>query len=429
MPLDFVRLPRLLLPAPQVDLHRFAVIACDQFTSEPRYWAQTAHLVGDAPSVLHLMLPEIHLDKADTYLPHIRRATRETVRSGLLRPLPAGLMLVERHTGRASPRRGVLLAFDLEAYDETLGAHAPIRPTEATVAERVPARLAIRADAPIELPHILLFLDDPQRAVLEPLFESAGALPPVYDFPLLQGGGRLTGRLLPRGAQTDAFFARLAAHAARCAGGAAAAPPVFATGDGNHSMAAAKEHWTRVKRGLSPAQRSTHPARWVLAELVNLHDPSICFEPVHRLLRHVVPDDVLRFFAAYPAPPHAVPLTMPCRFAGTTCAAVLPAAPDALPVAAVQRALDAYLACHPRSGIDFIHGTENLLRLADAPGCMGFVLPEFPKRALFPQVVRAGVLPRKTFSMGTALEKRYYLEARPITPEAARAFPFARGLL
>lgn len=119
MPLDFVRLPRLLLPAPQVDLHRFAVIACDQFTSEPRYWAQTAHLVGDAPSALHLMLPEIHLDKADTYLPRIRRAMREAVQSCLLRPLPAGLMLVERHTGRASPRRGVLLAFDLEAYDET----------------------------------------------------------------------------------------------------------------------------------------------------------------------------------------------------------------------------------------------------------------------------------------------------------------------
>ena len=289
----------------------------------------------------------------------------------------------------------------------------------------MPARLAIRATAPIELPHILLFLDDPEHVVLEPLFQAVG-LKPVYDFPLMQGGGRLTGRLLPRSAQTNAFFNRLAAHAdpaacrARCAHNTGPSPLVFATGDGNHSMAAAKAHWERVKRGLPPAERAAHPARWVLAELVNLHDESICFEAVHRLLINTDPDEVVRFLTHRPAGADLTALPLSCRFAGHTRKITLPAPPDALPAAVLQQALDAYLAAHPQTGIDFIHGTDTLLQLADAPGCIGFLLPDFTKDALFPQVLRAGVLPRKTFSMGTALEKRYYLEARPITP-AARA--------
>lgn len=435
MALNFVRLPQLLLPAPSVDYRRFAVIACDQFTAEPAYWAQTARITGDAPSALHLILPEVHLDDSAVRIPAIHRTMRQYLQDGTLLPLPDGLMLIERHTGRGSPRRGILLAFDLDAYDETPGACTPIRPTEATVTERVPARLSIRADAPFELPHILLFLDDPAQMVLEPLFEAASALVPVYDFPLMQDGGRVTGRLLPCGEQTNAFFTRLTAHAdplacrARCAQNTGSSPLVFATGDGNHSMSAAKAHWEHIKRTLSAAERVTHPARWVLAELVNLHDSSICFEAVHRLLLNIRPEAVLHYLRQIPCPRNAVPVPLTCCFAGQRQEIALPVLPDSLPVAALQQALDDLLALHPQADIDFIHGRETLLHLADAPHRIGFILPDFPKDALFPHVLRMGVLPRKTFSMGTAQEKRYYLEARPITPAACKICNTASALI
>ena len=424
MSLDCIRLPHLLFPAQGIDLSRFAVIACDQFTAQPSYWEHAERFVGGEPSCLRLMLPEVWLSADDRpRIEAIHRTMQAYLHDDTLSPLPEGLMLIERDTGRGCPRRGVLLAFDLEAYDETPGADTPIRPTEATVTERVPARLAIRSEAPFELPHILLFLDDPAHTVLEPLFAACAQTPPLYDFELMQGGGHITGRLVAPGAQTVAFADRLAAHAApdtcraRYGLGADAAPLVFATGDGNHSMAAAKAHWERLKPTLSPAERETHPARWVLAELVNLHDESICFEAVHRLLLDVAPGDVLCFlegwFAAH-APQSAVPLSIAWRHQGQNGRLSLPLAPGVLPVSALQNALDAYLAARPQAGIDFIHGTDTLLHLADAPSRIGFVLPDFPKAQLFPYVMQRGVLPRKTFSMGTALEKRYYLEARAI---------------
>lgn len=424
MSLDCIRLPRLLFPAQGIDLSRFAVIACDQFTAQPSYWEHAERFVGGEPSCLRLMLPEVWLSADDRpRIEAIHRTMQAYLHDGTLSPLPEGLMLIERDTGRGCPRRGVLLAFDLEAYDETPGADTPIRPTEATVTERVPARLAIRSEAPFELPHILLFLDDPAHTVLEPLFAACAELPPLYDFELMQGGGHITGRLVSPGAQTHAFESRLAAHAApdacraRYGLGADAAPLVFATGDGNHSMAAAKAHWERIKATLSPEERETHPARWVLAELVNLHDGSICFEAVHRLLLDTDTSDALHFLADWLAaeiPQDATPCPITIRRQGQEMQFMLPVPDGVLPVTVLQSALDAYLHAHPRAGIDFIHGTDTLLHLADAPGRIGFVLPDFPKEQLFPYVMQDGVLPRKTFSMGTALEKRYYLEARAI---------------
>lgn len=422
MPLDYIRLPRLLFPAPEVSLSRFAVIACDQFTADPSFWARTERLVGDAPSCLRLTLPEVYLpEEGASRVSAVHRAMETYLQNGTLRALPEGLMLVERDTGRGAPRRGVLLAFDLDAYDETPGAGTPIRPTEATVQERVPPRLSIRENAPFELPHILLFLDDPAQTVLEPLFAAKHSRVPLYDFALMQGGGHITGRFTTPDADTDAFFRRLAAHAAPEACCAryhlpAGAPPfVLATGDGNHSMAAAKAHWERIKPGLSPAARQVHPARFVLAELVNLWDESICFEAVHRLLLQVDPADAVRFLERYFAASGATgsqTLSFPFRCQGQSGRLAVRAPLDTLPVSLLQDALDAYLRTRPDAVIDFIHGTDTLLGLADAPGRLGFLLPDFEKQALYPYVLRQGVLPRKTFSMGTALEKRYYLEGR-----------------
>lgn len=426
-----IQLPRLLLPADRATLSHWAVIACDQFTAEPSYWAQTEALVGTDSSCLRLTLPEVYLSADDTPRITAIHQTMDTYLSaGLLRELDDGLMLIERDCGRGSPRRGVLLAFDLDAYDERPGAQTPIRPTEATVTERVPARLAIRAQAPFELPHILLFVDDPAHTLLEPLFSACADVPVCYDFTLMQGGGHIKSRFVPIGDAVDAFLTRLSAHAApeacRARYGLSEnqAPLVFATGDGNHSMAAAKAHWEQVKRGLNAEQALTHPARFVLAELVNLQDESICFEAVHRLLLNVHADDALAFLCAYFSSAglscsldgHAEPkaLLLPFYTQGRSGALSISGAEDTLPVALLQEAIDAFLRARPEVQIDFIHGTDTLLALSDAPARLGFLLPDFGKDLLFPYVLNHGVLPRKTFSMGTALEKRYYLEGRMI---------------
>lgn len=419
---NFVKLPRLLLPADTVDPIRWAVIACDQFTSEPSYWQSIAQFIGDAPSCLHLILPEASLvDHTSTQICSIHAAMEAYWRAGLLNRLPEGLMLVQRDTGREFPRRGVLLAFDLEAYEEGPGIGTPIRPTEATVVERVPARLEIRQKARFELPHILLFLDDPAHRVLEPLFSGNVAAQTCYDLELMNGGGHLTGRFMRQGTETEAFFSRLAAHAAPDACCARyqleqdSPSFVFATGDGNHSMSAAKMHWEQVKCRLSPHEQKDHPARFVLAELVNLHDPSICFEAVHRLLSHVEPSDVLRFLEGYFAalgPARTIPISY--RFGGAEGSIAVPCKPGGLPVVPVQKAIDAYLCARPKAEIDFIHSADSLRSLADAPDRLGFLLPDFDKAGLFPYIIKHGVLPRKTFSMGTAREKRYYFEGRMI---------------
>lgn len=426
------QLPRLLLPAAGIDTARWAVIACDQFTAAPEYWEETARLVGKEPSCLQLTLPEVYLSQDDTpRIGAIHRTMADYLSQGVLREQDEGLLLLARDCGRGCPRRGVLLAFDLEAYDEQSDPRTPIRPTEATVTERVPPRLAIRAQAPFELPHIILFLDDPNHTVLEPLFADAQSVPPLYDIELMQGGGRLTERFLPQNDAVRAFLSRLTAHCtadacrARYGLSSAAAPLAFATGDGNHSMSAAKAHWERLKQSLTADERQTHPARFVLAELVNLWDESICFEAVHRLLLHAHAPHVLSFLARYftdagyaatvEHAPQANTLSLPWRSADADGFLVLRGtAPDALPVALLQGALDAYLAANPTVGIDFIHGTHELLTLAGEPDRLGFLLPDFGKEALFPYVLSHGVLPRKTFSMGTALEKRYYLEGRRI---------------
>ena len=398
MSLDCIRLPRLLFPAQGIDLSRFAVIACDQFTAQPSYWEQAERFVGGEPSCLRLMLPEVWLSADDRpRIEAIHRTMQAYLHDGTLSPLPEGLMLVERDTGRGCPRRGVLLAFDLEAYDETPGADTPIRPTEATVTERVPARLAIRSEAPFELPHILLFLDDPAHTVLEPLFAACAELPPLYDFELMQGGGHITGRLVSPGAQTHAFESRLAAHAApdacraRYGLGADAAPLVFATGDGNHSMATAKAYWEEIKQGLSAEEQENHPARYALVEVVNIHDESLIIEPIHRVLFGVETDGLLSGLAAFyeaqgckaymadkvpeGSNAHCYPF-----YAADKCGVFVVENPKwSIPVATMQTGLDAYAAEHSSLKIDYIHGADVVESLGKKPGNIGFILPDIAR--------------------------------------------------
>ena len=429
-----IRLPKLLMPREGIDLSKWAVIACDQYTSQPDYWNNADSIVGDAPSTLRLTLPEVYLEQPDVKerTAKIQDAMQRYQQDGTLTEYEPGMMLVERTT-KSGTRRGVVLSFDLEAYDYQAGSQSLIRPTEKTVVERIPPRLAVREGASLELPHIMLLIDDPDHKVIEPLFADKDAFRKTYDTDLMLDGGHLSGWFVPEGKETAALIERLNGLADPetfnkkygLTGEHAVLP--YAVGDGNHSMATAKANWERIKQGLSEEERQDHPARFVLAEVVNIHDDSLEIEGIHRVLFHIHPREVFQaaddFFRlhggmAYCGEPKSAPSTnvqsFPCMFHGEQVTLCIVDSPWALPVATLQNFLDDFLAKNPKSHIDYIHGADVVRELSQDARNMGFLLPDPAKEDLFRGVILDGVLPRKTFSMGEAQEKRYYMEARKI---------------
>lgn len=429
-----IRLPKLLMPREGIDLSKWAVIACDQYTSQPDYWNNADAIVGDAPSTLRLTLPEVYLEQPDVKerTAKIQDAMLRYQQDGTLTEYEPGMMLVERTT-KSGTRRGVVLSFDLEAYDYQAGSQSLIRPTEKTVVERIPPRLAVREGASLELPHIMLLIDDPDRKVIEPLFADKDAFRRAYDTDLMLDGGHLSGWFVPEGKETAALIERLNVLADPetfnkkygLTGEHAVLP--YAVGDGNHSMATAKANWERIKQDLSEEERQDHPARFVLAEVVNIHDDSLEIEGIHRVLFHIHPREVFQaaddFFRlhggmAYCGDPKSAPSTnvqsFPCMFHGEQVTLCIVDSPWALPVATLQNFLDDFLEKNPKSHIDYIHGADVVRELSQDARNMGFLLPDPAKEDLFRGVILDGVLPRKTFSMGEAQEKRYYMEARKI---------------
>lgn len=437
--------PSLLLPRAGVDLTKWAVVACDQYTSQPDYWARVEALVGDAPSTLRLILPEAFLGAADEArrIQDIQESMRRYLAEGVLVPQRPGLMLVERETARGQSRKGLIAALDLECYDFTAGTRPLIRPTEGTILERLPPRVRVREGAPLETPHVMVLIDDPERMVIEPLF--AEPLEPAYDVPLMLDSGRVRGwrvnhPLLVQWVVEQ--LTRLADPAAFAARYGATDEPVllYAMGDGNHSFATAKTIWEGLKRAApDPAAIVDHPARHALVELVNLHDEGLEFEAIHRVAFGVDLDRVLAamtaFFAAqgsalgvldcpsWPAARRAwLERQQPGRhviaFASENRCGVLTVDRPrlTLPVASLQAFLDQSLPDWPGARLDYIHGEEALQRLGAQPGNLGFYLPALAKDDFFRTLIRDGALPRKTFSMGEADEKRFYLECRRITP-------------
>lgn len=396
----------ILLPAADTSLARWAVVAVDQFTSEPEYWQAVEQYVGDAPSTLRLVLPEIHLSEAETRIPAMQTAMRDYLARGVLEErVHGGYVLVERATS-AGARVGLIARLDLEKYDYAPGAQSLIRATEGTVLERVPPRVRMRRGAALELPHVLMLLDDARQCAIEPLYAQRGALELLYDFELMQGGGRVRGWRV-NDAAAQALDAALDALYENCGG------LMLAVGDGNHSLAAARAYWLELRDQLSPAERETHPARFALAEIENLHSPAIAFEPIHRLITGVSPAELIRDYEA-----HLRGAGLPLR-AGRELTLLADGETrgygfDAHPLRDLQAFLDSWLAAHPDARIDYIHGDDALRRLADRPDAVGLMLCGFAKADLFPYIRKWGVLPRKTFSMGHAHEKRYYLEARRI---------------
>lgn len=436
--------PAILLPRKGIDLAKWAVVACDQYTSQLDYWQRVGRFVADSPSTLKLTLPEVYLESpdVDSRIAAINREMAACLSGGILEAQAPGFMLVERTLASGKKRRGLMAALDLEHYDYNAGATSLIRATEGTIIDRLPPRIKVRQNAPIELPHIMVLIDDAGCTVIEPLFERG--LPSAYDTDLMMGSGRVRGWHV-----TDAGAIANVARALATLGsqeafnrryGVADKPVLlYALGDGNHSFATAKVIWENLKKeAADPAAVMGHPARYALVELVNIHDAGLEFEPIYRVLFNADLDDMLGRMAAYYRAQgsdfswHAVADRAEMRSKAAALSRpglhVIPFVAGAalglvcidrpaltLEVGSLQAFLDRYLQEKPEVKIDYIHGADVVVELGSQRGNIGFALPVLAKSDFFRTVILDGALPRKTFSMGEAHEKRFYLECRKIT--------------
>ena len=402
----------ILLPK-DASLEQWSVIACDQFTSDPAYWQRVRATAGDGPSTIHLILPEADLGSANEAeaVKSINAAMERYLKENVFAVYPDSYIYVERTLIDGYVRPGLLGAVDLESYDYHVGSTSAVRATEKTVLERIPPRQRVRKDAPIELPHVLMLCDDDKMQLIEPIRDVRDTLPKLYDFELMEQGGRIQGWLV-QGEQAKAFDERLTAFAATVhekyadLGGSI----LLAVGDGNHSLATAKSCYEAMKDANPGVDLSNHPARYSLVELENIHDPSLVFEPIHRIIENVDGEKLI------------VDLSSVCAEGGypvewvmgkKTGTVYLDRGKGELAVAVLQEFLDRWLA-ENSGAIDYIHGDEEVRQLAQKPNAVGFLLPAMEKHQLFRGVISGGALPRKTFSMGHAREKRYYLEGRKI---------------
>jgi hypothetical protein len=446
MPFDKIALqvPTILLPKTGLDLSKWAVIACDQYTSQPEYWDKVEQLTAGEPSTLNLIFPEVYLDEADgdQRIHTINAAMDRYLDEGTLEPQPPGFILVDRATETAPSRKGLIVALDLEQYDYRPGADSLIRATEGTILDRLPPRIRVREKAHIELPHIMVLIDDPEKTVIEPLCERQ--LPVAYDFPLMLDGGHLKGwRVDDADAiqQVATALTTLADPQRFAKRYQVEDQPVvlYAMGDGNHSFATAKAIWENLKEKSADREAiMDHPARYALVELVNIHDPGLEFEAIHRVLFDIDFDQLVKQAEVFYREAGA---SFSCEFcddldslpeksrrrkqqgrhlipfiADERCGLfVIDNPPLHLVVATLQAFLDRFLAEHPKARIDYIHGEGTVTALGKRPANLGFYLPAISKHDLFKTIILDGALPRKTFSMGEADEKRFYMECRKIS--------------
>ena len=411
----------ILLPQ-NCDLTKWSVVACDQYTSQNDYWERVAQTVGDAPSTLKLILPESQLEDGhfEEHVTDINRTMDTYLDQGLFRTLPNALIYVERWLDNKKLRRGLVGVVDLECYDYNAGSSSLIRATEGTVITRLPPRVAVRRNASLELPHIMVLVDDPDKQLIEHLTYETDRMEEVYDFDLMERGGHITGYLVPEDLQADVceILNTLARPHDFARKYDAKGKPVllFAIGDGNHSLAAAKAAYEEKKQHTPQEQWADLPSRYALVELVNLHDESLEFEPIHRVCFDVDADELMKdFLAAYPGAHygegegHTITYVFDTEVGKIT----IPKPTAQLPVGTLQDFLDQWMQTH--SGrIDYVHGDDVTWELGRKPGNIGFLLPAMGKDELFKTVIFDGALPRKTFSMGEAHDKRFYLEARKI---------------
>lgn len=395
----------ILIPS-GCDHEKWSVVACDQFTSERKYWQDLADFVGDAPSTLKLVFPEVYLEDDDKKerIDAINRTMQNYIDNGVFKTLKDSFVLVKRTTASGVSRLGVVLAVDLEDYCFTHPSTAAIKSTEGVVLDRIPPRLKIRENAPVELPHIMLLIDDRKKSVIEKLWAERDENEKLYDFDLNMGGGHLLGYRVDAKKVIDVFACY--ERSVQNLYGNATNEFIFAVGDGNHSLATAQAHWNKVKEGLTDAQKETHPARFALCEVENLHDDGIVFEPIHRFVFGAGKD-----FEDF----------MKSKLCGEESASAFGSlgeftldvdANGAKAIKDIQDAIDEYLGSHKGCSVDYIHGIEHLRAVAAENEGVAIVMPKIKKEELFGYVLKNGTLCRKAFSMGEAEEKRYYFEAK-----------------
>ncbi len=431
-----IRVPRVMLPRKEVDFQKWAVIACDQFTSDPSYWQRVERFVGANPSSLRLVLPELYLTEPDVAgrVAAILGSMNDYIERDIIEELDEGFVLVRRRTRSGAVRTGLLAAIDLEHYDYRSGATSLIRATEGTIPDRIPPRTMVRRGASLELPHVLVLYDDPTNKVVGRLESRVDEYRTLYDFDLMENSGHISGYHVADEDSIQTVFEEFSALADReqfTRRHNRKDVLLFAVGDGNHSLAAAKTVWEEIKSGGDAAD--DHPGRDALVELVNIHDPGLEFEPIHRVLFgggerllariretpgvRITPSDgyedmIEQVSSQEPTATHSVGLVTVDGFSLLRFDS--PSA--ALPAASLGEFLDDFLRREANASLDYIHGEESTLNLGRKPGNVGFFLPPVAKSDFFEMIVRDGSFPRKTFSMGDADEKRFYLEARRIVP-------------
>jgi len=403
----------------KVDGSRWATVACDQFTSEREYWENADAYVGGSPSALRVILPEAYLDEAGKRIGKINSTMEEYLKDVLVCHKDT-MIYLERVQSDGKVRRGIVGAVDLEEYDYSKGSQSLIRATEGTVLDRIPPRVAIRRDAQIELPHIMILIDDEQRSVIEPIAAKAAEYELAYDFDLMLGGGHATGRFIPAEDIKDINIAldelatseqMLDKYGINCA------PLLFAMGDGNHSLATAKALYEEIKAQIGAEAAKDHPARYALCEIVNLHDEALEFEPIYRVVFGVEPEKFVAELSDYAkrlCGAEEREQKIKYVYGETTGEIVIKTPECQLTVGSVQQFIDEYIKTHKGVEVDYIHGLNSTHTLAQKENAVGLTFDGMEKNQLFRTVICDGALPRKTFSMGHAEDKRYYIECRRI---------------
>lgn len=398
-----IGIPNLLLPKKTVDYSKWAVVACDQFTSQPHYWKELASYIGDAPSANNIILPEVYLETMNEDMIHsINRNMIQYINDGILEDIGPTLLLIERTTSLSNKRIGLMLTIDLEDYDYKEGTKPLIRTTEKTIISRIPPREKIRENAPLELSHIMLLMDDNKLNIIEKLYEKRSSFEKLYDFPLNMLGGHLRGYKVSQESEVIESFYQLIDDPEN--------PILFVAGDGNHSLATAKSHWEHLKKTLKKEELDNHPARYALVEIVNIYDQGLHFEGIHRVLFNVSNSFLNDLFHIVDKEEETWVYT---KENGKTPFYIPKSTAEAYEQ--IQTFIDKYIQTHPEVSIDYIHGDQELIEVCDQHiNSIGICMPRLQKEDLFPFIKIGKILPRKSFSMGEATSKRYYLESRYI---------------
>ncbi len=409
--MSIIKVPKILMPNKNIDMKKWAIIACDQFTSQPEYWEKLDSLVGDVPSTLRLIFPEVYLEEDNKpIIDNINLNMKKYLEDGVLDSIGECMILVDRKTPFQKRRLGLVLSVDLEAYSYKPIDRAMIRATEQTVIERIPPRVKIRKNALIELPHILLLINDKKQTIIEELYNKKEQFEKIYDFDLNMEGGHITGYKIANCKEViESFEELISKKTIKENNWENDNIMQFVVGDGNHSLATAKTHWDNLKKTLNEKEIENHPARYALVEVMNIYDEGLDFEPIHRVVFNPEKDFYQGFKKICSGDFECI------LYKDGVSEKILLPSNAAIAVKEVQEYIDEYIKKNSNTKVDYVHGLEDMKQVCDNNiNSIGITLPPLNKVDLFDYVVNHGSLPRKTFSMGHANEKRYYIESKMI---------------